>query len=126
MENYKEVIRKKVRFATEKGELSVEQLWDLTIPQLDKLAVSLDEKYKNSNTKSFVEKKTTKDKDLKLQLDVVLDILETKVDEAELVKQRAERKERNQKIYKLIEEKKDKALEGKSIKELTAMLEDED
>jgi hypothetical protein len=126
MENYKEVIRKKVRFATEKGELSVEQLWDLTIPQLDKLAVSLDEKYKNSNTKSFVEKKTTKDKDLKLQLDVVLDILETKVDEAELAKEKAARKERNQKIYKLIEDKKDKALEGKSIKELTSMLEDED
>ena len=126
MENYKEVIRKKVRFATEKGELSVEQLWDLTIPQLDKLAVSLDEKYKNSNPKSFVEKKTTKDKDLKLQLDVVLDILETKVDEAELAKQKAERKEHNQKILKLIEEKKDEALAGKSIKELTAMLEDED
>lgn len=126
MESYKRVIRKKARFATEKGELSVEQLWDLTIPQLDKLAVSLQEKYENSNPKSFIVKKTTKDKDLKDQLDVVLDILETKVDEAELAKEKAERKERNQKIYKLIEEKKDKALEGKSIKELTAMLEDED
>lgn len=126
MENYKEVIRKKTRFVTAKGQLSVEQLWDLSIPELDALAVSLDDSYEKSKGKSFVQKRTVKDKELKLQLDVVLDILNTKVEESELAKLKAERKEHNQKIYKLIEEKKDKALEGKSIKELTAMLEDED
>jgi hypothetical protein len=126
MENYKEVIRKKTRFTTAKGQLSVEQLWDLSINDLDALAVSLDDSYEKSKGKSFVQKRTVKDKELKLQLDVVLDILNTKVEESELAKLKAERKEHNQKILKLIEDKKDKALEGKSIKELTAMLEEED
>ena len=42
---YKEASRKKTRFATSKGSLSAEQLWDLSIADLDTLAVSLDEAY---------------------------------------------------------------------------------
>jgi len=119
---YKEASKKGLRFTTSKGLLSVEQLWTLSIAELDTLAVSLDEAYKNSKGKSFVEKRTTKDKDLKLQFDIVLDILQTRVDESEALKDAAEIKEHNQKILKLIAEKKDGELAGKSVKELEGML----
>ena len=121
---FKEASKLKLRFATTKGSLSVEQLWDLSITDLDTLAVSLEEAHKNSKGKSFLEKRTTKDKGLKLQFDIVLDILQTKVDDSEALREKAEDKEHNKKILELIAKKKDGELEGKSIKELTGMLRD--
>jgi hypothetical protein len=37
---YKEAAKQKLRFATNKGNLSVEQLWDLNLTDLDSLAVA--------------------------------------------------------------------------------------
>lgn len=122
MENYKELTRLKTRFTTSKGSLSVEQLWDLSVTELDSLAVSLEEQYKNSKGKSFLDKKTTKDKTLKLQFDVVLDILNTKVDEDEALRDAKEIKEHNEKINSLIKQKMDGKLAEMSIEELEAQL----
>ncbi len=122
MSNFKEATKQKLRFVTSKGSLSVEQLWDLSITDLDTLAVSLEESYKNSKGKSFLEKRTTKDKGLKLQFDVALEILQYKVEEAEATKELAADKEHNKKIIELIAQKKDGELANKSVKELEAML----
>jgi hypothetical protein len=120
---YKQLIKDKTRFVTSKGELSLEQLFTLSINELDTLAVSLQEAYdKSNNKKSFIEKKTTKDKTLKIQLDVVLDILQDKLEEAEVAKTKAENKARNAKIREIIAEKQDTALANKSINELKSML----
>lgn len=122
MDNFKQAVKQKLRVSTNKGLLSVEQLWDLSISDLDTLAVSLEEAYNNSKGKSFLAKKTIKDKDIKLQFDIVLDILETKVAEQEAISEAKEIKEHNQKILKLIEDKKEEDMKGMSIKQLTAML----
>lgn len=123
---YKDLVRNRTRFVTAKGSLTLEQLWDLSVDELDTLAVSLQEAYDKSNSKkSFIYKKTAKDKTLKDQLDVVLDILQTKMEEAEAATLKAERKAKNQKIMAIIADKQDKALANKSIKELTAMLEED-
>jgi hypothetical protein len=89
---------------------------------LDTLAVSLEEAYKNSKGKSFLDKKTEKDKTIKLKFDIALDILNTKVEEREAERKEAENKEHNQKILALIKEKQDDELKGKSVKELEKML----
>ena len=122
MENFKQASKQKLRFQTTKGLLSVEQLWDLSLSDLDSLAVSLQEAYENSKGKSFLTKRTTKDATIKLQFDVVLDILQTKVEESELLREAKENKEHNEKILNLISEKKDEELKGKSLKELQKML----
>lgn len=119
---YKEASKLKLRFQTAKGVLSVEQLWGLSLMELDTLAVSLETAYKNSKSKSFLDKKTDKDKIIKLQFDIVLDVLNTKADEKEAAKKKAEDKEHNQKILSIIKEKQDEDLKGKSIKELEKML----
>lgn len=123
---YKEASRQKTRVQTSKGLLSVEQLWDLPLSELDTLAVSLEEKAKNSKGKSFLEKRTTEDKGLKLQFDVVLDVLQTKAEEAEKAKLIAERKLKNQKIREIIAEKQDGALKNKSVAQLEKLLEEEE
>ena len=119
---YKEASKSKLRFQTTKGTLSVEQLWGLSLTELDALAVSLEEAYKNSKSKSFLDKKTDKDKIIKLRFDIILDVLNAKVEDKEAAKQEAEDKEHNQKILSIIKEKQDETLKGKSIKELEKML----
>ena len=122
MENFKLATQQKLRFSTSKGSLSTEQLWDLSITELDQLAVSLEEQYEESGKKSFLIKRSVKDKSTKLKFDIVLDILQTKMEESEAAKEAKETKEHNQKILTLISEKKDESLKTKSVKELEKML----
>lgn len=122
MENFKLASQQKVRFQTNRGSLSTEQLWDLSLTELDALAVSLEAQHKESGKKSFLTKSSAKDKTAKLRFDVVLEVLTTKVEEAQVLSEAQEIKEHNSKIISLIAEKQDESLKGKSIKQLEAML----
>lgn len=122
MENFKLASQQKLRFQTNKGLLSVEQLWDLSLEDLDALAVSLETEHKESGKKSFLVKTSVKDKTAKLRFDVTLDVLNTKVEEMQALQEAAEIKEHNKKIITLISEKQDESLKGKSIKQLEGML----
>ena len=119
---YKEASKQKLRFQTDKGLLTPEQLWDLPIETLDRLAVHLEEQYENSKGKSFLVKKSDKDKTAKLRFDIALDILGTKVEEAETQRTKLADKEHNQKILALIESRKERQLEQLPIEELEKML----
>lgn len=122
MDNFKLASQQKLRFQTTKGLLSTEQLWDLPLDELDFLAVSLEIEHKESGKKSFLVKTSVKDKTAKLRFDVVLDVLNTKVEEAQIAAEAAEIKEHNKKIIGLIAEKQDESLKGLSIKQLEAKL----
>lgn len=122
MDNFKLASQQKLRFQTNRGVLTVEQLWDLPLQELDTLAVSLQQAHEQSAPKSFLNKKTTKDKVVKLRFDVALDVLNTKAEEAQAESEALEVKEHNKKIIELIAEKQDESLKGKSIKQLEAML----
>ena len=122
MDNFKLASQQKLRFQTNKGLLSTEQLWDLSLSDLDAVAVALEAEHQQSAKKSFLVKSTTKDKTAKLRFDVVLDILNTKVAEEEAAADAKAIKEHNKKIIAMIAEKKDDSLKKKSVKELEAML----
>lgn len=122
MENFKQASQQKLRFTTPRGVLSTEQLWDLTLMELDALAVSLEAEHKQSGKKSFLVKTSAKDKTAKLRFDIVLDVLNTRVEEQQAATDAREIKEHNNKLLALIAEKQDESLKNKSIKELEAML----
>lgn len=122
MDIFKQASKQQLRISTTRGMLTVEQLWTLSIEHLDLLAVSLQEKYETSKGKSFVRKRTIKDKQVKLEFDIVLDILNTKVEEQEASQNAAEIKAHNQKIMGMIQKKKEEDLGTKSIKDLEKML----
>lgn len=122
MENFKLASQQKLRFQTNKGLLSVEQLWDLSLEDLDALAVSLETEHKESGKKSFLVKTSAKDKTAKLRFDVVLDVLNTKVEAEQAALAERERKAKNEKIIGIIADKQDESLKGKSIEQLRAML----
>lgn len=119
---YKKASEIRLRVQTQVGLLSVEQLWDLSVQELDVLAVELEQQYKDSGKKSFLVKKSEKDRVLKLKFDIVVDILTTKVEEQEAQSTARATKEHNSKIIELITEKKDDELKGKSVKELEKLL----
>lgn len=122
MENYKLATQQKLRFQTDRGLLSTEQLWELSIEELDNLAVSLEQEHKESGKKSFIIKSSVKDKTIKLKFDIVIDVLNTKVELQEDIKEAQEIKEHNKKIITLIAEKQDESLKNKSIKQLEDLL----
>lgn len=122
---YKEASKQKLRVQTKRGLLSVEQLWTLSLTELDALAVTLEEEYKDSKGKSFLDTKSKKDKNIKLQFDIVLDILNTKVEDKDANQKATETKEHNQKILGIIKKKQDTELAEKSIQELEKMMKKE-
>lgn len=122
MDHFKLASREGLRFQTSKGLLNVEQLWTLKLPELNDLAVTLQEEYEKSGKKTFLEKKTPKDRTTKLKFEVVYDILMTLKEESDLALVKRENKESNEKIIAMIAEKQDESLKGLSIKELEKLL----
>ena len=115
---YKEASKMKLRFATVKGNLSVEDLWDLNLITLDKLAVALDEEISKSPRKSFIAETTPEDKVSKLKLDILKDIISTKLEEkAKKDSEKQKISERN-KLLEILAKKEEASLENLSIEEL--------
>lgn len=120
-QNFKKASRLKLRFQTSKGVLSVEQLWDLSLNELDGLAVHLEESCKNK-TKSFLNKKTEQDELSQLRFDIVMDVLTVKVEEREALQKANENKLHDQKILQLIQAKKEEQLSNLTVEELEKLL----
>lgn len=113
--------RTKMRFPF-KGLVSVEDLWDLSVRDLDGIFKTLNAQVKKSQEESLLATKTKEDETLAIQIEIVKHIVKTKLDEAETAKQSKELKEKKQKIMEMIAEKKDEALRNASVEELQAML----
>ncbi len=122
MDNFKKASQIGLRIATPKGLLSVEQLWQLNLEELNAVAVNLHDEYEASGKKSFLVKKSVKDATTKLKFEITYDILETKMAEAEAALEAKENKEFNEKILDIIQEKEGESLRGKSIAELKRMI----
>ncbi|QIG62113.1 hypothetical protein P46FS4_47 [Salmonella phage P46FS4] len=116
--------RLKLRFESNKGLLSVEQVWDLSLTALNEMAKSLSRQVKAAETdeEDFIGTTSNVDSELQLRFDVVKHIIGVKLKERDDSKDAAERKANNQVILELIQRKKQQELEGKSVEELEALL----
>lgn len=133
MEIFKKASKKKLRFNTNRGVLSVEQLWDLSKEEIRHLVIVARNIAKKSSGEvndselSFLDAPTkTKATDDELRFEILKDIYLTKKSAEEKAQKKAEVKASNKKLLELIARKQDEALEKKSIKELEKMLESED
>ena len=115
--------RKKLRFSY-KGSISTEDLWDLSLEELDRIFMGLNAKVKQSQEESLLEKKEKSEEEerLEVQIAVVRRIVEVKLEEQEAKKKEADRKAQKQKLMAMIAEKQDEALKKSSIEELEKML----
>lgn len=117
------IIRNKIRFPY-KGLISVEDLYDLSIKDLDSIFKTLNAQVKKSQEESLLVTKTKEDETLLTQIEIVKYVFNTKIAEAEAAEQSRERREKKQRLLELIATKEDENLKDKSLDELKAMLED--
>jgi CHASE3 domain sensor protein len=120
MELFKLAAKEKYRFPF-RGNISVEDLFDLTTSQLDVVYKELKSQVKESSD-SLLKEVSTEDKELKNKIEIVKTIFEDKMTEAAQKEQALAKKQRKERIKELIAQKKDQDLADKSIEELEAML----
>jgi hypothetical protein len=112
----------KLRFQTSKGILTVEDLWDLTLPQLNKIAKDLNSEIKKDSEEDFLNDRSEVDTILQLRFSIVRHIMEVKKVEVRTSQESAMNKEHNQSILRLIAEKEAEELKSLSAEELRKLL----
>lgn len=120
--------RKKFRFASERGELNIEQLWDLPLTSkngfnLNAVAITVNSELKGLAEESFVETSSNpRRRELEQMLEIVKFIIAAKQDETKAASERLAKQAMRRKLQEAIEAKEDQALVGSSIEELKAQL----
>lgn len=117
--------RNKVRFPF-KGMISTEDLWDLSLTNLDSIYKILNKQAKQSNEESLLNTKTQTDEELEVQIAIVKHIVSTKLTEQEAREKAAAKKAQKQKILAIMSAKQDEALQNSSIEDLQKMLDELD
>lgn len=120
--------RKAYRFASLKGELTVEQLWQLPLTSrgpvdLDVLAKGINKELKDTEEESFVTTNSNPHRgELQVKLDILKHIIAVKQEEAVAATKRLVNAQERQKLQELLAKKNDQALEGLSAEEIQAKL----
>jgi hypothetical protein len=129
-ELFMEAARRKFRFTTPAGSVTVEDLWDLPLTatsrskaNLDDVAIELDRQIKNEgDTTSFVKRTTRSNTELKMKFEIVKAVIEVRLAEQEAAEARATNLEKKNRILELIAKKQDEELAGKSVEELRELV----
>lgn len=116
-------VRNKVRFPF-KGMISVEDLWDLSLTNLDSIYKTLNKQVKQSEEESLLTTKTSVDTELEVQIAIIKYIVSVKLEEQEAREKAAAKKAQKQKIMSIIATKEDEALQNSSVDDLRKMLDE--
>lgn len=128
MSIFEQASRLKLRFSSNKGELTTEQLWDLPLQSrqqfdLDTVAKAVYRDLKSRDEESFVSTSTDPMKaKLELMLEVVKHIISVKRSEDQAKQDKARRAEDRQRILEIIDKKQGAALENETLEQLQARL----
>lgn len=120
---FEKTTRKKLRFKSDKGYLTVEDLWDLSLIQLNKMAKFYSKEKKASAEEDFLQEKSVEDTTVKLQFDVVLHILEVKKEEKAARAGASVKKEEKERLMALLERKQHAADEDLTPDQIKAKIE---
>lgn len=121
--------RIKLRFESPKGLLSVEDLWDLPLTatsaakaNLNDIAKGVSRQLKDNGDEDFVDTNKKADAVLQLKLDIIKHIIAVRQTEKDTAQQAAAKREQKHRLLELIARKKDAEMEGKTVEELEAMV----
>lgn len=126
---YKYAAQNTLRFASKRGDLTVEQLFQLPLKSqtgfdLDTVARSINAQLKGVSEESFVEDTTAdpRKQALSVSLDIVKDVIATKQAENRAALSRQQKSAERKKILDVIAAKKDEKLTAASLEELEKQL----
>lgn len=119
---FEKAARIKLRFATEVGKISVEELWDLPLTSakgvsLDSIAIALNSAL-NTTQKSFVKKQSDRNALIELSFDIVKYIIDVRSAEAEEKANKIKREQERDRLDDLIKRKQDQQLESLPLEDL--------
>lgn len=121
--------RKKLRFETSKGLLSVEELWDLPLTSatgktnLDSIALELHRELRGAaDVQSFVDETAKADTVVQLKFDIVKHIIDVRKKENLEAAQARVRAETKQRLLAALERKQGEAIDALSEEELRKRL----
>ena len=127
---FEKATRLKLRFDTGKGQLTVEDLWDLPLTStinkanLDEIARSLHKQLKNDDDVSFVDKDKKSDAIVQLKFDIVKHIIEVRLEENEKKAAARANSAKRQVLLQALAERETEDLKNKTPEEIRAMLAD--
>lgn len=116
--------RNKLRFTSSRGELTVEQLWDVPLRSTDgfnlnAVAKAANEAVKSANEENFVEtKRTAAHTRIETVFEVVKHVIDVKLADEAAAKKRAENRIKKEKLLAALAEKQDGKLSEMSEREL--------
>jgi len=125
---FEKASRLKLRFESSKGNLGIEDLWEMPLSSRDKFNLDMVAKNVNKHIKTLEEESfvninpTSAATVSNLKLNILKHIIDVKMKEAQAKEDSVLKKENRDKIIKIIEEKQDESLKGKSIEELQALI----
>ena len=128
MNIFEQATRRAIRFESAKGDLSVEQLWDLPLQSrnqfdLDTITKTVNRQLNAVTEESFVSVRENPAKEiLSLKLEIVKHIISVKLQEAEEARNRANKASEKEKLLRLLDEKQNEALRALTPEEIQERL----
>lgn len=119
---YKKALRTKLRFNTTKGKLTTEDLFDLSLIDLNNLAISLDKKLSETPRKSFISDITPDTQEDELRFNIVKDVITLKLAERDAAQNAKAKAAEKAQLLEILHRKKNAALENLSVAEIEAKL----
>jgi hypothetical protein len=120
---FEKASRSKLRF-NYKGSLTVEDLWDLSVEELDTVFKGLNAQAKAAKEESLLVTKSKADEAAELALEIVKHIFSVKQQEAQDKKSAKDRKIQREKLLSILANKQEAELQGKTPEELQKMIDE--
>ena len=121
MNIFEYAVENKLRFPY-KGNISTEDLYSLSVSDLDTIYKTLKREAKRNGEESLLATKSNDDVALDTKIEIVKYIVEKKLAQVEARKTAAANKAKKDKILSILEEKQDAALKNMSEEDLRKML----
>ena len=113
--------RNKMRFPF-RGTISVEDLWDLSLTNLDSVFKTLNAEAKKSEEESLLETKSKENEELSNKIEIVKYIVNIKLEEKKTRENARKNAEMKQRLLEIKAKRQDAALENMSDEDLDKML----
>lgn len=113
--------RNKMRFPF-RGMVSVEDLWDLSLTNLDSVFKTLNAEAKKSEEESLLETKSKENEELSNKIEIVKYIVNIKLEEKKTRENARKNAEMKQRLLEIKAKRQDAALENMSDEDLDKML----
>ena len=129
MNIFEQASKKKIRFSSNRGDLTVEQLWDMPLQSksgfdLDTIAKEVNRGIKASSEESFVTTKASSaTTTLELQLEILKHVIAVKIEAAAVAAKRTENEARRAKLIEALENKQNSELNNMSTEDILKELE---